>query len=475
MDKKTIHYQLDYQGKYFHITPKKRIRLAKDDSGNVTSIVCAVNDKELKSTHGFSYAHNKKKFSGRISPESVSNQIADIRQIVFEVTDACNLQCAYCAYGDLYMDYDTRENQNLSLDYAKTLIDYVSEKINTLARKLHNNKITISFYGGEPLLNMPFIKSVVHYLHAINFNKGHFSFNMTTNATLLKPHADFLVEHNFHILVSLDGTETHNQYRTFKNGNPTFQTIYDNLKYVQQTYPEFFEKKISFNAVIHNQSNTQEVFQFFKQEYNKIPLFSLLNNVGVKPEKQTLFDIMEKPKANIHSDFLDQDTKEEFRLHTVKTSELTRFLHQYSGNVFRNYNDLLRNPKKVKFIPTGTCLPFNRKIYVTVNGKILPCERIGHQYSLGHITSTGVAIDFKYIADKYNAYYDKMKNQCLHCYRIESCIQCLFNIQDLEAESPICPNFTNRKLFESYLVKNLNHFSHYPHLYADVMRNVILD
>lgn len=50
-----------------------------------------------------------------ITSEKVTNLIANLPQLVFEVTDACNLKCKYCAYGELYNDYDKRENKKLSI------------------------------------------------------------------------------------------------------------------------------------------------------------------------------------------------------------------------------------------------------------------------------------------------------------------------------------------------------------------------
>lgn len=37
----------------------------------------------------------------------------------------------------------------------------------------------------------------------------------------------------------------------------------------------------------------------------------------------------------------------------------------------------------LKTIPTGTCIPLVKRMFVTVTGKILPCERIGQQFALG--------------------------------------------------------------------------------------------
>lgn len=46
-----------------------------------------------------------------ISPNQILNNLANLPQLVFEVTDSCNLKCKYCAYGEFYDDFDIRENK----------------------------------------------------------------------------------------------------------------------------------------------------------------------------------------------------------------------------------------------------------------------------------------------------------------------------------------------------------------------------
>lgn len=55
------------------------------------------------------------------------------------------------------------------------------------------------------------------------------------------------------------------------------------------------------------------------------------------------------------------------------------------------------------------------------NGKIFPCERIGHQFSLGSVDKRGVHLDFQEIANKYNNYYKKMVPKCNACSNCDMC------------------------------------------------------
>lgn len=128
-----------------------------------------------------------------VNSENIIYSLANMRQLVFEVTDACNLKCKYCAYGEMYEDYDAREEKMLPVDKAIRLINYLagfwkSEKNTSFKQNLY-----ISFYGGEPLLNMQFIKAVVDYVeNKLNCPNQHFEFSMTTNALLLHKYMDYL-------------------------------------------------------------------------------------------------------------------------------------------------------------------------------------------------------------------------------------------------------------------------------------------
>ena len=124
-------------------------------------------------------------------------------------------------------------------------------------------------------------------------------------------------------------------------------------------------------------------------------------------------------------------------------------------------------------MPTGTCLPFSKKMYVTVNGKILPCERIDHQFALGEITDTEIKLDTEAIAKKYNNYYTKIEKQCSKCKNIKACIQCLFNLKDVE-NKPVCRGFMTEAMFQQYVNSQMNFLERQPEAYEKLMTEVIV-
>lgn len=98
-----------------------------------------------------------------LEKKDIKNALINTHQIIFEVTDKCNLNCYYCGYGHFYDNYNARENQDMSFDSFKTLYNYLKDIWIT-----SNNKgctyLRISFYGGEPLCNFSFIKKAVDYV-----------------------------------------------------------------------------------------------------------------------------------------------------------------------------------------------------------------------------------------------------------------------------------------------------------------------
>lgn len=409
-----------------------------------------------------------------ITQEHILSNLANLPQLVFEVTDACNLKCKYCAYGEFYEDFDKREDKMLPVSKAIRLIEYLNQYWNSERNTSAKSFMYISFYGGEPLMNFDFIKQIVEYVETrLDCPRKKFLFSMTTNAILLYRYMDYLVEHDFHLLISLDGNEKNDSYRVDHNGNSSYERVVRNVDLLCEKYPDFFEKNVNFNSVFHNRSTVEEVYCFFKNKYNKIPTISELNNSGIRADKIEEFNhAYRNMEENLHQSEHYEEIEKDMFIGTSSYKSLALYLHQYSGNYYRDYTDLLFDKEHLTYIPTGTCLPFGKKMFVTVNGKILPCERIGHQFGLGKITDTQVELDSKGIAQKYNEYYSKMEYQCSHCKNRSSCIQCVFNLKNVDKQ-PVCYGFMNESMMEQFKQQQFQFMRKHPKMYHEIMEKVI--
>lgn len=407
-----------------------------------------------------------------LSKEIILKSIYNLSQVTFEVTDACNLQCKYCGYGDLYDGYDLRESKMLPLEQAYSLLEYLY--VNWQQSDSYRKKTYISFYGGEPLLNMDFIRGVVDWAVNHQISQCDYVFTMTTNGMLLERYIDYLVEHNFKILVSLDGNQVNNGYRVDLSGRLSFDRVFANVKSVQQHYPDFFEKNIEFNSVLHNLNDYDDIIGFFRKEFDKIPSVSELSISGIREDRIEEYLKMRNDKLSSFNKILDKEKlNESLFMDVPETSILCTYLYAHSGNVYYSYRDLLVDQKKRMWYPTGTCLPFGKKMFVTVNGKILPCERIKQEYALGYVSEEGVFIDLDNIVDMYNRFYSKYIPQCSKCFHNNTCKHCMFQNANLERKAK-CPIFMNKKAFEQYELDQCNYLSKHPSLYKKVMTDVII-
>lgn len=413
-------------------------------------------------------------YACKINPEDIKKQLANIEQVVFEVTDNCNLKCYYCGYGQLYNFYDKRDCVDLKKEKAFLLIDYLADLWRSSYYTSFDKEVYMSFYGGEPLMNVPLIQEIIDYLEEKKLSHVKFVYSMTTNAIYLKKYIDFLVKYDFHLLVSLDGDRSNNSYRLFKNKQESFDIVYDNVKYVKEVYPDYFRERVSFNAVLHNRNSVSDIYCFIQKEFDKMPSIGELNSMGVREDqKEEFYKTYQNTIESLHQQEDYSVIEKNMFVMLPDARNLVFFIHRYVGNVFSSYNDFFINKRQIPVLPTGTCFPFNRKLFITTAGKILPCERIPHKYSVGMITDTDVLMDFESIANQYNSYYLKLEKQCKNCYRGDGCGQCLFYLKDLD-ETPRCPGFADIRKLEAYLGSFIYHLENQPEEYGRIVKEIAL-
>lgn len=354
---------------------------------------------------------------------------------------------------------------------AKKLIKYLAYFWNSDSNTSYGQNIYISFYGGEPLLHMSFIKDIVAYCEQLNLKNNSFVFSLTTNALLLSKHIEFFEEKKFNLLVSLDGNRVNNSYRISSNNKESFDQVINNIDKVKIRYPDYFCDHVQFNAVLHNRNSVTELYDFFEANFGKRPSIGELNTSGIKEEKLKEFDKMfnDSKKSLLCSD-KQKKIQHDMFLKLGIVQDLGIFLAEHSGNIFSNYLELLMDNKQIMRPPTGTCMPFSKKMFITVNGKILPCERVGHQFQLGTVDKESVNIDCQEIAMRYNKYFELILPQCTVCKNKMACTQCVFQLENLNT-NPICNGFMNEKELTKYADSMLNLIKENTTLYENILNS----
>ena len=478
-----LHPIMNYLLKLFEkgVSIGKWIEELKNDENEIEKGIIA-SKKEIEYYHNYllfleknHYFKDTKKINltgKEYTPDYVKYKLANTEQVVFEVTEACNLKCRYCGYGDLYTGYNGREKKALNITTAKKFLDYMLDFFNSPIHRRTHKRTVVSFYGGEPLLNMEFIKEMVIYAKSKNVTQSEFYFSMTTNGVLLDKYIDFLVENNFHLLVSLDGNAQHNEYRVFPNGSPAFEVVSRNIKVIREKYPDYFKRSVNFLSVIHRKNSEKHVRAIFEHQYQKTPIMSPLRKEGIRKER--IGDFVEMSNRS-YLKMNEADVKNQARdrikiLQSPFVTGLRKFFHQYSGFVYQRYDQMLHCSEVTRIVNTGTCNPFEKRTFLTAGGKILPCERISHEYFLGNADEKGVHIDFQKIAEIYNRYYSKLADTCNHCYNSDGCEVCIFSL-NLNADRPKCDRFVKENGHTRSLEESLTLVEEIPQFYPRIMKD----
>jgi uncharacterized protein len=394
--------------------------------------------------------------------------------VLFEVTQKCNLKCKYCGYGELYSDYDPRVNLNLSFRKAKAFIDYLVKIWASSYNLSYKRKVTFGFYGGEPLMNFDLIQKIIEYLKSLKIPNIILKFNMTTNGTLIDRYIDTIVKNDFQLLISIDGNKRNNMYRVFKNGKSSFNRLFMNILKIKEKYPIYFQKNISFISVLHDKNSVIDIHNFIQKHFGKKPKISTINSIGIRKEKKKKYEMMHKDyDENIFSDESLFDINKQRYINNDEPTDLLYFIHAFSGNVIKTYNDFFIDIRDIKFNYTGTCSAFSRRVFLTVNGKILPCERVSQNLSLGSVIDDRVKIDYKLVADKYAHFLESFKPICNNCKNKYTCLQCMFNVEDINVKN--CKKFMNNKQFVNYLNCQLTILENFPESYQHIMHDIVIE
>ncbi len=302
-------------------------------------------------------------------------------QIVLGITEDCNLRCKYCIFSG---DYDNMREHNkrvMSKEIAIKSVDKFIEYVREWQSYAPEKQPVISFYGGEPILEMDMIKEIVDYVKGMDFDV---MFALTTNGTLLTDELiKYFVDNNFVISVSLDGAkEIHDKNRVFVNGEGTFDHVYDNLKRLQKEIERQNKQDVLPTMVLscyENDTEMDKMNDFFVRE--KDFLSKLGGRVSeVIPtydstEKRAVNESMGKVFRNYMQALLDKENVSKKDMYFLERIFGTLLKTMYSRNIYTNgeeYASLLGN----------SCIP-GSKIFVSVDGDFHMCERINYSFPIG--------------------------------------------------------------------------------------------
>lgn len=330
-------------------------------------------------------------------------KLPNLNSFTIGVTENCNLRCSYCCYSGAYPEHRKHSASRLSVEQIPSIIDFIL-KYSTF------KEIVVDFYGGECLLEFDWIKSFVH--KAKEIDTVVWRFEISTNGLLLTPDiVDWLVSNQFDIFVSIDGIgHYHDNCRKDINGRSTYSIIEENLVYIREYFPYYWEKNIHIMMTIHDISNLSGIAESWESS-------NIFNN-------KSPYRISEVSTVYNDTTFYLDDA-----------SELDRYLQLVDWYKYHPNNSVMKtffNIWLAEWInrPIGevehgieypTCVPYNQKLYIDATGTVGICERISDKIRFG---SLRYGIDFSEldeIRQHTAAFIDK---SCSGCEIIRICDIC---------------------------------------------------
>ena len=195
--------------------------------------------------------------------------------LVIHVTKDCNFRCKYC-----FIDFQ----------HKKLEVVVQEQIINFIRRNIHKyTGVYISWFGGEPLMAMDVICHMSEEVLSIcKKARKTYMAGITTNGYLLTPEVvEKLISLKvYSYCITLDGLEkTHDNQRILVGGNPTFQKIISNLRYIKNNIDfRYLNICIRTNFTKSILENIDELLEFLKEQFcddNRFTcLFKLANDWG---------------------------------------------------------------------------------------------------------------------------------------------------------------------------------------------------
>lgn len=349
-------------------------------------------------------------------------------QIIIELTDACNLRCKYCIYNEHHPQFRGFGNKNISFETAQ-------KGINHILRNLKRDRIALTFYGGEPLINFETMKKCIDYTRS-KYPRIKLDIGFTTNLTLLtKEMVDYFnTLDSVYILCSLDGPKGyHDENRINSKGEGSYDDAMRGLRLLLDGF-DFInnsKKSISINCVVNPPYSKEKFEKISEHFYTKLGLPRSIKLRYAYLDRGNM-------EVNLNEKIISDDIEGKLEASPMEEWAMDSFIGSEEKDEFFSYisQDMLRVAKRIKsdegLIEStylhGNCIPGQRRIYLTVDGKFRTCERVGNILELGDIDK---GYDFSRVYQKFFVdYADYFKNICKNCWGQSMCSVCYESTMD---------------------------------------------
>ncbi|MDP2758983.1 MAG: SPASM domain-containing protein [Sideroxyarcus sp.] len=158
---------------------------------------------------------------------AVSPIVGDRVELQLLTTLTCNLKCTYCSLGVGDMVG------------SQGKVSYTTDELDDfIGRHLSEHEVYVTFYGGEPTLNLGFINEIMARYPT-------FRFQLQTNGTLLDNLPDSVLSNLSNILISIDGGE---EITDGFRGRGIYRQVVKNARAVRDRLAGTFTARVTWSS-----------------------------------------------------------------------------------------------------------------------------------------------------------------------------------------------------------------------------------
>ena len=328
------------------------------------------------------------------------------RRLQLFVAQACNLKCKYC--------YAENNESNSRLKFMSEEIAFAS--IDYLIKKSRRRKnLQITFFGGEPTMNFDLIRKVVAYCDKRgNADNKTFTFELITNGSLLdKEMADFVLDRDFLLFVSIDGWREMNNYqRPSADGKDYFDKIIYNAQYLvnglrERRSREKVKIRANLTSDYHDVKSVANFLESFGFDY-----------IGIGAITPLAYEATGTPMAMTHEQLDElEEVQGEMLLKAIAEKASGKRPGPY---INRLLNKTINNAKRMHTTMGVTCGIGRNTNAVDSDGNIFPCHRyVGmDKYILGNVFE---GLNYEKTMGRYQEYNKNAIGMCSKCWARNIC------------------------------------------------------
>ena len=319
-------------------------------------------------------------------------------RLTLEITQACNLRCAYCVYSGKFPGWRAHGPGSMTMGIAERAIRQFAH----LSRR--RSPVSVCFYGGESTLRFDMIRELTEL--ARKECRGEVYIHIGSNGTLLN---DAMMDwiagtERVYLDVTMNGS-LHDRFRVFPDGSPSLPLIRQNLRRFHARYPSVAREKLNYICNGYSWQDMEALRRDYAQE-------------GIVPAVITSIDA--PPNDPSFPPPTEADARAFRRLKWQYIERDDPFLSALFDAAMLRIHNRDGRPLGDRTIIEGTCMPGLTNLFVTWDGSYRLCEKCAGP-ELG-TTETGV--DWHRAEALMRDYAQMLSARCADCWAQRLCTVC---------------------------------------------------